>query len=83
MREWNDLLITLAGASTRVAVNEVEVTRFREGDTVPSRKEEWEPQRAARPMTGFIGLQNHGQHDLVYFRDVRVRSSNDPNQRSN
>ena len=69
--EWNELLITLDGAETRVAVNGVEVTRFREGDAVPERKEEWEPERGRRPVAGYIGLQNHGDKDAVYFRDIR------------
>lgn len=72
--EWNELLITLDGAETRVAVNGVEVTRFREGDAVPERKEVWEPERGPRPSAGYIGLQNHGAADVVYFRVVQVSS---------
>ncbi len=74
LEEWNELLITLDGDETRVAVNGVEVTRFKEGDAVPEREEEWEPERGPRPAAGYIGLQNHGSHDVVYFREVRIRS---------
>lgn len=71
--EWNSLHVTLAGDRTRVTVNGVLVTDFREGDPVPPRRRDYEPARGPRPASGYVGLQNHGANDVVYFRDIRVR----------
>ncbi len=71
--EWNSMDIFLDGDRTVVTVNGVLVTYYREGDPVPPRTEEWEPERGPRPSKGYIGLQNHGDEDLVYFRNIRVR----------
>ena len=71
--EWNTMEITLAGDRTIVHINGLLVTDYTEGESVPERKEEWEPERGPRPRIGFIGLQNHGKGDTVYFREVSVR----------
>jgi hypothetical protein len=71
--EWNTLQIILDGDRTVVTVNGVLVTYYREGDPVAPRREQWEPERGPRPEAGYIGLQNHGPEDLVYFRDISVR----------
>jgi len=72
--EWNTMEVTLEGDRTVVKVNGLLVTDFREGQPVPPKKEEWEPDRGPRPLRGYIGLQNHGAGDVVYFREVSVRS---------
>ncbi len=72
--EWNTLEITLDGDHTVVKVNGLLVTDFREGQPVPPKKEEWEPDRGPRPLRGYIGLQNHGADEVVFFREVSVRS---------
>jgi len=71
--EWNVMEITLAGTRTVVDVNGVRVTDYTEGDPVPPKVKSYEPERGPRPAAGYIGLQNHGAKDVVYFRDVRVR----------
>ncbi len=71
--EWNTLEITLDGTRTQVSVNGVAVTDFKEGDPVPERKHQWEPERGPRPVAGFIGLQNHDDKDVVYFKEISVR----------
>lgn len=71
--EWNVLEIFLDGDRTIVTVNGVLVTYYREGDPVPPRTEDWEPERRPRPEEGYIGLQNHSAEDTVYFRSIRVR----------
>jgi hypothetical protein len=71
--EWNTLEITLDGPHTVVALNGVKVTDYTEGQPVPARKFDFEPQRGPRPDEGFFGLQNHGEHDVVFFKDVSVR----------
>jgi len=71
--EWNTLEITLDGPRTVVHLNGAEVTDFREGDPVPPKKEDFEPDRGPRPSEGYIGLQNHSDQDIVYFKEVTVR----------
>jgi Domain of Unknown Function (DUF1080). len=72
--EWNTTEIHLDGLRTVVYINGIKVTDFKEGDPVPERKFDFEPFRGPRPEYGFIGLQNHGDADVVYFRKVEVRS---------
>ncbi|WP_332368600.1 DUF1080 domain-containing protein [Spirosoma telluris] len=71
--EWNTMEITLDGPRTIISVNGVKVTDYKEGDPVPARKFDFEPYRGLRPNTGYIGLQNHGEHDVVYFKEVSVK----------
>lgn len=73
LREWNTMEITLDGDRTVVAVNGVTVTDFREGDPVPARTQPYEPERGPRPISGYIGLQNHDDKDVVWFKEVSVR----------
>lgn len=71
--EWNTMEITLDGPRTIATVNGVKVTDFTEGQPVPPKKEEWEPDRGPRPNQGFIGLQNHSKDDVVLFKEVSVQ----------
>lgn len=71
--QWNTMDITLDGPRTIVYVNGVKVTDYREGEPVPARKFDFEPYRGIRPNSGYIGLQNHGDHDIVYFKEVSVK----------
>jgi hypothetical protein len=71
--EWNTMEITLDRDRTIVAINGAQITDYREGQPVPPKKEEWEPERGPRPLSGYIGLQNHSDEDIVYFREVSVR----------
>jgi Domain of Unknown Function (DUF1080) len=65
--------ITLDGPRTIVALNGVKVTDYTEGQPVPERKHDYEPQRGPRPNDGYIGLQNHSDKDVVYFKEVAVK----------
>jgi hypothetical protein len=65
--------ITLDGERTQVRVNGELVTNFKEGDDVPKKKIWYEPDRGPRPVKGYIGLQNHGAEDVVYFKEVSYR----------
>lgn len=71
--QWNTMEITLDGPRTIVYLNGQKITDFKEGDKVPERKFDFEPQRGPRPLTGYIGIQNHGEHDIVFFKEVAVR----------
>ena len=71
--EWNTMIITLDGPRTMVEVNGQLVTDYTEGDPVPEKKVSWEPERGPRPVKGFIGLQNHAEEDLVYFKEISLQ----------
>jgi hypothetical protein len=72
--EWNTMEITLDGPRTSTVLNGVKVMEFTEGDPVPERKFDFEPYRGPRPDSGYFGLQNHSDKDIVYFKEVAVRT---------
>jgi len=71
--DWNTMLITLDGPHTIVTVNGVKVTDYTEGQPVPPKKLSYEPDRGPRPLFGFIGLQNHSDNDIVFFKSVEIQ----------
>jgi hypothetical protein len=71
--EWNTMEITLDGPKTIVFVNGEKVTDFTEGDAVPAKTRDFEPERGPRPLSGYIGLQNHDSLSTVYYKEVAVR----------
>ena len=71
--QWNTTEITLDGPRTIVFVNGLKVTDYTEGDPVPERKFDFEPHRGPRPDSGYIGIQNHGEADVVYFKEIAVK----------
>jgi Domain of Unknown Function (DUF1080) len=71
--KWNTMEITLDGPRTVVVLNGVKVTDYTEGDPVPAKKFDFEPWRGGRPLEGYIGLQNHSDNDIVFFKEVAVR----------
>ncbi len=68
--EWNTMEITLDGPRTIVVLNGVKVTDYTEGQPVPDKKFKFEPERGRRPNDGYIGLQNHSDNDIVFFKEV-------------
>jgi hypothetical protein len=74
--EWNTMEITLDGAHTVVVLNGVKVTDYTEGDPIPPKKFDFEPERGRRPDEGYIGLQNHSDNDIVFFKEVAVKMLN-------
>ncbi len=70
--EWNVLEIALEGSRTVVFLNGVKVTDYTEGEPVPAKQKRWEPDRGPRADSGYIGLQNHSDKDVVYFKEVAV-----------
>lgn len=72
--EWNTLEITLDGENTKVHLNGTLVTDFNEGDEVPPKVRDFEPERGPRPLSGYLGLQNHDPESTVYFKEVAVKS---------
>ena len=71
--QWNTMEITLDGPRTIVYLNGVKVTDFKEGDPVPPKKFTFEPERGPRPLSGYIGIQNHSDKDVVFFKEVSVK----------
>ena len=71
--QWNTMEITLDGPRTIVVVNGTKVADYTEGDPVPERKNQYEPYRGTRPNECYIGLQNHSDTDVVFFKEVAVK----------
>ena len=72
--EWNTMVITIDGPHTMVVVNDVKVTDYTEGQPVPDKKFKFEPERGRRPEEGYMGLQNHSDKDIVFFKEVGVQA---------
>jgi hypothetical protein len=71
--EWNTLEITLDGPRTIVSLNGVKVTDYTEGQPVPPKVKQYEPDHGPRPNSGYFGLQNHGEGAEVYFKEVGLK----------
>ncbi len=71
--EWNTMEITMDGPRTSVVLNGVKVMDYKDGDPVPPRKFDFEPLRGPRPNFGYIGLQNHSDNDIVFFKEVAIK----------
>ena len=73
---WRTMIITLNGDRVTVDVDGKTVTRFDSASSnLPPRKTWSEPIREInRPTHGYIGLQNHDPGDIVWFKEVAVRS---------
>ena len=71
--QWNTMEITIDGPHTVVSVNGIKVTDYREGEPVPARKFDFEPYHGLRPDSGYFGIQNHSDNDVVYFKEIAIR----------
>jgi type 1 glutamine amidotransferase len=72
--QWNDYEVRVVGQHYTIVRNGVVINEF---DNTPGKQSS----RAGDPPTdlrqflsGFVGLQNHGDADLVEFRNIRVRT---------
>jgi hypothetical protein len=70
--EWNVMDIAMRGELVEVTLNDTLVTTFDPTGPVPERQFGYEPERSPRAEIGYIGLQNHDQDSVVYFREVSV-----------
>ena len=73
--EWNTLEVTLKGQSVVSKINGTQVTEFDASELKAESTDktgEGDPARGPRPETGYIGLQNHDENSVVYFKDVSV-----------
>lgn len=71
--EWNTMEIELRGNIINVALNGKPIMHFDPTQPTPKREHPWEPERGPRPTHGYIGLQNHSDEDVVYFKEVSVK----------
>jgi len=76
--EWNTMEITLSGRRTIVHVNGVLITDYDGLGPVPERKKQYEPERGARPETGYIALQNHDPTAVVSFKEISLEPLKKP-----
>ncbi|MBI3668087.1 MAG: DUF1080 domain-containing protein [Acidobacteria bacterium] len=70
--EWNTMDISMDGLRTVVHLNGVLVTDYDGVSPVPERTKSYEPERHPRPETGYIGLQNHDETAVMYFKEISV-----------
>lgn len=71
---WNTMEIRLDGQKTVISVNGKVVNEFEGSQPVPPRVKYYEPQRGPRPDSGYIGLQNHDEKSVVWFKEVSVHA---------
>ncbi len=72
--EWNIMEITLDGLRTIVRLNGVAVTDYDGVSPVPPKTKSYEPDRGPRPEYGYIGIQNHDERAILYFKEISVKS---------
>jgi hypothetical protein len=74
--EWKTMVITLAGNRIFVDLDGERITSLDPANPdLPPRKQWHEPKREPkRPEVGYLGLQNHDPGDVVWFKEVSVRS---------
>ncbi len=70
------MIITLSGNQIFVDLDGQRVTSFDPASPKVPRERQWfEPKREPkRPLTGYIGLQNHDPGDVEWFKEISVRS---------
>lgn len=73
--EWRTMIITLRDERIRVEVDGEPAADFDpHAPNLPARKNWPEPKREpVRPVSGYVGLQNHDPGDIVWFKEVSVR----------
>jgi hypothetical protein len=70
--EWNTLEITMRGTRTTVKLNGELVTDYDGVSPVPPKHGQYEPDRGARPDTGYIAIQHHGGAETVWFKEITL-----------
>jgi hydrogenase maturation factor len=72
---WRTMIVTLDGNLVLIDIDGKRVTRFDpDGKDVPKARKWFEPMREPkRPVTGYIGLQNHDPGDVDFFKEISVR----------
>ncbi|WP_329109497.1 ThuA domain-containing protein [Micromonospora sp. NBC_01699] len=71
--QWNDYEVRVIGQHYTMIRNGVVISEF---DNTPGKQSsrQGDPSTDLRQfLSGFVGLQNHGNNDLIEFRNIRVR----------
>ena len=71
--EWNDYEIRVVGQQYTILRNGEVINEFENAPGQESSREGDPPTDLRQFDSGFIGLQNHGDSDLMEFRNVRVQ----------
>ena len=81
--EWRTMVVTLAGERILVDLDGKRVATFDPANVQGLAERKWfEPKREPkRPVAGYLGLQNHDPGDVVWFKEVSVRSLDNAEQR--
>ena len=61
---WNKMIITCKGYHLKVELNGVKIFNI-QLDKTPMKD---------RPLEGYIGLQDHGQPNNLYFRNIKIKN---------
>jgi glucose/arabinose dehydrogenase/type 1 glutamine amidotransferase len=73
---WNDYEVRVTGQHYTIIRNGVVINEFDNTPGKTSSRAGDPPTDLRQFLSGFIGLQNHGNSDLTEFRNVRVRNLN-------
>lgn len=74
--EWNTLEISLDGNLIHTKLNGEVVADFDPAGPAPKLNKRGgmgDPEPGPRPESGYLGLQNHDEDSVVYFKEVSVR----------
>jgi len=70
---WNDYEIRVVGQRYTIVRNGVRINAFTNSSGQESSREGDPPTDLRQFLSGYVGLQNHGDNDLIDFRNIRVR----------
>jgi hypothetical protein len=71
--QWNDYEVRVVGQHYTITRNGVVINEFDNTPGKQSSRPGDPPTDLRQFISGFIGLQNHGNNDLIEFRNIRVR----------
>ena len=61
--EWNKMIVTCKGYHLQVQLNGENIVNIKLNNT---------PMKD-RPLEGYIGLQDHGEPNNLYFRNIKIK----------
>ncbi|MGH3315185.1 MAG: 3-keto-disaccharide hydrolase, partial [Nocardioidaceae bacterium] len=70
---WNDYEIRVVGQRYTIVRNGVRINAFTNSSGQESSREGDPPTDLRQFLSGYVGLQNHSNNDLIDFRNIRVR----------
>ena len=70
---WNDYEIRVSGQQYTILRNGERLNTFTNAPGIESSREGDPPTDLRQFLSGYLGLQNHGDADVIEFRNIRVR----------